>query len=329
MNEQKLLRRRAAAFLMTAALMPVCRCLLAPFMDSGQLLSLLLYVQTGRSVSAAAGETKPTETHNFTTPTQITQSSQPQQEPEAVLSFSYADLDLIRIRYNCDYRPDTQALLEAPLELSLTGEEPTVLILHSHASESYTGDFDYVEYYRSLDPEENMLAVGDRVAQVLRAGGITVLHDRTLHDQPDYNSAYSSARAAIQSYLAEYPTIQIVLDLHRDATASTGNQLVTAATVNGQRSAQLMMVVGTDAGGSYHPDWQENLALALKLGVLLEQENPGICRPVSLRSSRFNIDLSTGSLLVEVGAAGNTLEEALIAADALGNALVQLANGSR
>jgi stage II sporulation protein P len=104
--------------------------------------------------------------------------------------------------------------------------------------------------------------------------------------------------------------------------------MVTSATVGGQHSAQLMMVVGTDAGGNLHPNWQENLSLALKLTVLLEQENPGICRPINLRSERFNMDLTHGSLLVEVGAAGNTREEALIAANALAQAVLALSQGA-
>lgn len=329
MNQRMLLRRLAAAVIFVTAV----RILSVPFSQfagSGRLLSLLLYTNTGRTVNIP--ETEPTlpaatePTENSIPPTQTTQPTVPT-GPEAVLSFSYGDLELVSVRYHCDYRPDLQALLASGLALDLTGDAPTVLIVHTHTTECYTGASDTVESYRSLNQEENMLAIGDEVARVLELGGITVIHDRTVHDYPDYNSSYTAARATIRDYLERYPTIELVLDLHRDAVSTTSGQYATAATVGGQPSAQLMMVVGTDAGGLNHPGWQDNLALALKLCVLLEQENPGICRPVSLRSQRFNMDLSAGSLLVEVGAAGNTQEEALIAANALARAILALRNG--
>jgi stage II sporulation protein P len=98
--------------------------------------------------------------------------------------------------------------------------------------------------------------------------------------------------------------------------------------IDGQRSAQLMMVVGTDTTGNYHPNWQENLSLALKLSAVLEQSDPGITRPISLREHRFNMDLTPGSLIVEIGAAGNTHAEAMLAAGALARGVLLLANGT-
>ena len=292
-----------------------------------ELLSFLIYTQTGRRSGTVSDRIEPT---NSTSPTETTQQSAPTQgAPDAVLSFSQSDLAFVQVNAHCDREPDLEALLAAPLELELAGETPTVLIIHTHGSESYKGDYTPVEPYRSLDNRLNMIAVGDEVARLLELRGIGVIHDRSIYDYPDYNGSYTAARRAIQDHLEEYPTIQLVLDLHRDAAEGDAGQLVTAATVGSQRAAQLMLVVGTDANGLDHPDWEKNLALALKLNVLLEQENPGITRPVSLRSQRFNMDLCPGSLLVEVGAAGNTLEEALIAANALADAVVKLAKGSR
>lgn len=297
-------------------------------LGSREMLSFLIYTQTGRVVRPAAPLADPDPT-NSTFPTEITQPTEPTETvPEAVLSFSQSDLEFVEVNYNCSYDPDLGELLTAPLELNLAGEEPTVLIIHTHGSESYSGDYDAVEPYRSLDDGQNMIAVGDEVARILEAAGICVLHDRNIYDYPDYNNAYASTRKSIQKYLEEYPTIQMVLDLHRDAASGDAGQLVTAATVGGQKSAQLMMVVGTDANGLSHPDWEENLALALKLSVVLEQQNPGITRAVDLRSQRFNMDLTPGSLLVEIGAAGNTLDEALIAANALAEGILILAQGS-
>ena len=129
--------------------------------------------------------------------------------------------------------------------------------------------------------------------------------------------------------LEENPEICMVLEIHRDASdGANGSQLVTAGTVGGQRSSQLMMVVGTDTTGNYHPNWQKNLSLALKLSAVLEQSDPGITRPISLREHRFNMDLTPGSLIVEIGAAGNTHSEAMLAAGALARGVLLLANGT-
>lgn len=329
MTQKNILRIGAAAvafalllrLMSISALKPV-----AQAVCTGEMLSFLIYTQTGRIIRT--GSIKE-ESSNSTSPTEITQQTLPTQaQGHAVLSFSEEDLAFVEVSYYCDYDPDLTSLLETPLDWDLTGEAPAVLIVHSHGSESYTGDYEEAEPYRTLDDTQNMIAVGDEVARLLELGGISVLHDREIYDYPDYNGAYTAAREAIQAYLEQYPSIQMVLDLHRDAAAGDAGQLVTAATVGGQRSAQLMLVVGTDGSGKNHPNWQENLALALKLNVTLEQENPGITRPISLRSQRFNMDLTPGSLLVEVGAAGNTLEEALIAANALATAILTLSQGS-
>lgn len=298
----------------------IIACILILLLNSGlpkMAVSALIFMETGRIAAFFDKVLPPDET----TPTQS--SSEPDAIPNAP-TFHPGDLDLISMLYGCDYRPQLQPLLTQSLRWDLTEGEPTVLILHTHATESYAG----TDGYRSQKESENMVSIGAEIARILETGGIAVIHDKTLHDEPDYNTSYSYARRTIESYLAQYPSIRMVLDIHRDASNSTDGQMVTSATVGGQKSAQLMMVVGTDARGNHHPNWQENLALALKLTAALEQENPGICRPVNLRSERFNMDLTPGSLLIEVGAAGNTQEEAIIAANALAQAILSLARGA-
>ena len=279
----------------------------------------LLSLHTGRPLPSP---TAPNQTENIIPTTQITQPLPTPTEPEAVVSFSPGDLQNLRIKYSCDYRPDLHQLLTDPLPLK--SSQITVLIIHTHGSESYKDSSPQPEPYRCLDKAQNMIAVGDEVARVLNLAGIRVIHDRNIYDYPDYSGAYSAARKAIKDHLARYPDIQMVLDLHRDAADGDYGQLVTTATVGGQSSAQILFVVGTDAGGNRHPNWQDNLSLALKLSVLLEQENPGITRGISLRSQRFNMDMTPGSLLVEMGAAGDTLPEAMLAANALANAIALL-----
>ena len=229
--------------------------------------------------------------------------------------------------YNTSLRqPALETLLETPLVWDLTAGGPAVLILHTHGTESYTpGGEPYAatSSYRTLEEDRNMLSIGAAVAEILEENGIGVVHDREIYDYPSYNGAYVRTREAITDHLAQHPEIRLVLDLHRDASGTAGKQLRTEAVVNGQSSAQLMLVQGTN-----FDTWQENLSLALKLHVLLEETHPGIMRPLNLRPQRFNQDLSPGALLVEVGAAGNTRQEALAAARILAEAVVTLARGT-
>ena len=246
-------------------------------------------------------------------------------EAAALPVFSDEDARFVQVAAIASLEVDARTLLQQPLNWDLTGDEPAVLILHSHATEGYAD----TENYRSSDPEENMVSIGAHLAQKLEGAGVHVIHDTKLHDLPSYDDAYTSARSSIAGYLAQYPSICLVLDLHRDATVdATGAQYgQTVATKDGN-AARLMLVMGTELGGQAHPLWQENLALAAKLQAVLEKQTPGLCKDIQLRSSRFNQDLSPGALLVEVGAAGNSREEALAAVELLGDAILSLAQGT-
>lgn len=284
--------------------------------------SLLIYLETGRKVRFSPYHGEKSQFDGESAPPVLTVDKP---------CFSAADADAIKISAPGTLRPDLGRLLEKPLSWDLFGGEPKVLIIHTHTTESYTPSGEgYAETaaFRTLDPGYNMLSIGTRLAQALEAGGIGVIHDRTLHDYPSYNGSYTHARKSIRGILEEYPTIELVLDLHRDASGDLNNQIRPLALVEGKSAAQLMLVVGTDAGGQVHPKWQENLALAGKLQLVLEAQAPGITRPIDLRLSRFNQDLSTGALLIEVGAAGNTHPEALAAADILAKAILTLARGT-
>lgn len=294
-----------------------------------EITSLLLFLETGRVVRLpqAQEHTEPPET----TPEETLPPPTQQEEGPVQAVFSPVDADLVSLHNYCGYDVDIPTMLQQSLEWDLTGDGPTVLILHTHGTESYTNTENYTESssYRTLDTNYNLVSVGDRVAKLLEAGGIQVIHDRSLHDEPSYNGAYTLSRESVQQYLEQYPTIRLVLDLHRDAIAdSSGKQVGYTLQTDAGTAAKLMLVVGTDAGGLSHPHWQGNLSLAVKLQAQLEKNHTGICRPISFRSSRFNQDLSAGAVLVEVGAAGNTRQEALLAADILAEAILDLAHGS-
>lgn len=246
--------------------------------------------------------------------------------PELPALPAFSGEEEVSVYYACDKNPDIPALLRRPLEWDLTAQSPSVLILHTHTTESYTQsgeDYEESSGWRTLDEGYNMLSIGNHLAELLEAGGIGVIQDRQLHDYPSYNGSYAHARTSIQSYLEEFPSIQLVLDLHRDASGDNGSQMRTRATVDGARCAQLMVVLGCN-----HDGYEDNLSLGLKFHAQLEAGNPGITRPLQLRGQRFNQDLTPGALLIEVGAAGNTHAEALLATEQLAKAILSLAGGS-
>lgn len=250
-------------------------------------------------------------------------ATQPPTEPTLP---SYSDPDALELYYAASVNPDIPALLAQPLEWNLRSEEPTVLILHTHATESYTRtteNYQETSAWRTVDENYNMLSIGDIVGGILEENGISVIHDRTLHDYPSYNGSYTDARKTLQELLKQYPSIRLVLDLHRDAAGEGQNQMRTSAAVDGEPSAQLMLVMGTN-----YETYTENLSLALKVQAQLDAQCPGITRPLQLRAARFNQDLCPGALLVEVGAAGNTHSEAHRAAEQLAKAIVALAGGT-
>ena len=289
--------------------------------------SFLIYLETGRVVRFSSSVEIPVLTGESSTP-DFSEDAQ----PEAIPVFAPEEAAAVAFRNNVSKSYDPATLLTRPLQWNLTGDAPTVLILHTHATESYTPapgeNYKESSPFRTLDEEYNMLSIGDHLAKTLESAGISVIHDRSLHDYPSYNGAYSSSRKSVDAYLTQYPSIRLVLDIHRDASEDNSNQMNTEARYRGRDSAQLMLVVGTNGSGLSHGDWQENLALAMKLQVALEQIAPGICRPINLRAQRFNQDKSTGALLVEVGAAGDSHTEALTAAEALAEGIVYLARGA-
>ena len=314
----------------TGAFQPLVR-----WFEKSDTQSLLLYLETGRKVrfSPSLEElSEPvTDAPETTEAPETTAPAPTETEPPALPAFSADDSALLDIRYSCSLRPDLETLLAKPLSWDLSGPEPKVLILHTHATESYTRqgeNYEESSAFRTLDEDYNMISVGARVAELLQEAGIGVIHDRELHDYPSYNGSYSHARKAIQGILEENPTICLVLDLHRDASGDLNDQFRPVAEVDGEDTAQIMLVMGTNASGLDHPDWEENLSLGLKLQAQLERLSPGITRPMSLRAQRFNQDLTKGSLLIEMGAAGNTHAEALRAAEQLARAIIALSRGT-
>ncbi|MBR5534326.1 MAG: stage II sporulation protein P [Ruminiclostridium sp.] len=216
---------------------------------------------------------------------------------------------------------DLESVAAAGTGLSFgpAAEGPQVLIMHTHGTESFArdGTEPYTETgtAHTTDASYNIIHVGEEIARIFEEMGISVLHDTEIYDYPAYNGAYDRSRAGIEAYLEEYPTIRMVLDVHRDAlVGENGTIYKPVVEVDGVKTAQVMLLVGTDDAGAEFPDWSEHLALAMEIQTQMNSLWPGLARPITLRTARFNQQLTKGSLLVEVGSHGNTLEEAVAGA---------------
>lgn len=238
---------------------------------------------------------------------------------------------LYSLNNGTSFSPDMQMLSEtSPSALDGVGEQdgPLVLILHTHGEECYTEHVDMYpegEPTRSNDTEKNVVRVGKEISDTLSDFGIETLHCRKMHDSESFINAYSGSAASVREYLEEYPSIKIVIDVHRDAIIrDDGESIKAAVEIAGEDYAQIMFVVGTNELGHNHPDWQDNLSLALSLQQSIDSTYPSLCRSINLRNVPFNQQLSGGYLLLEVGTSANTLDEALRSARAFGENLARL-----
>ncbi|MHB1153616.1 MAG: stage II sporulation protein P [Eubacteriales bacterium] len=249
-----------------------------------------------------------------------------------------------------EYTPDLDSLLLSEIELPFytdinynytsfveIKEQPLVLILHTHGTESYAaeGEISYESDYgfRSNDINQNVVAVGKAMSETLNLCGVPTVHCIVMHDKESYLNSYKRAAETISFYLNKYPSIVCVLDIHRDALQNSNGDIlrpVTEIEFNGisETAAQIMAVIGSDYRGAIHPKWRDNLVLALKLKNNLDLRYTNLSRPINLRGAAFNQQYAPLSLLLEIGSTGNTLAEAIrsgiIVADTLAGILLQI-----
>lgn len=183
------------------------------------------------------------------------------------------------------------------------------LIFHTHTSETYTIEKEkYTDFYRTEDEKYNISSVGDALRKALSNKGYKCLHNKTVHDYPSYNGAYKASLATVEN-LMKTQKYDFVIDIHRDAISSNYNYRPTVE-INGESVAKLMFVIGTNSSGLKHDNWLENLKLAIMIQNRAEEMYPGLFREINLSKSRYNQHVSTGAMILEVGATGNSLEEA-------------------
>lgn len=226
-----------------------------------------------------------------------------------------------------------------PCSVKAQGDEPLVLVLHTHGTECYfedntnLSDFatDGVDSYflqnetvfRTTDPSKSVVQVGKVFADTLNKKGIPTLHVTTMHDKEDFNSAYVNSAETVKAMLNEYPSIQYVIDLHRDSVVRGDAYVKSYTEINGVPSAQVMLVVGTNQNGR-HPNWEQNLVVATAFRDSMDQKFPTLSRSLYLRTARFNQEYRAGCMLLEVGSAANTLAEAENAARFAAEAFAQM-----
>ncbi len=211
----------------------------------------------------------------------------------------------------------------------ITKKKPYILIYHTHSTEGYEmldlGWFAKEYNSRTKDKSKNMIRVGDELTAVLEEAGYNVIHDRNIYDE-SYNGAYNRSRVSVEKYLEKYPSIQITLDVHRDAIYyDSKTHCKPTAEINGKKAAQVMIISGCEGDGVENfLSWKKNLVFAAHLQNSVEESYEGLMRPVFFCHRRYNMDVTPCSLLLEFGTDANTLEEAVYSAQLIGNSLVKM-----
>lgn len=223
-----------------------------------------------------------------------------------------------------------EKVLSEPVDLKAVDKsQPAVLIFHTHTTEGYEmldrGFYTNSYTGRGEDKSKNMVRVGDEIAKMLEKSGYKVIHDTEIHDRK-YTGAYDHSKVNVEAYLKKYPSIQVVLDIHRDAIhLSNGNKIKPTAEINGKKAAQIMIITGAQEGKvKDFPDWEQNLRFAIKLQQTCETMYPGLMRPILFSQRKYNMNLSHCNLLLEMGSDANTLEEAAYSGRLVGSAIAKL-----
>lgn len=188
-----------------------------------------------------------------------------------------------------------------------------IIIFHTHTCESYTqtkeNSYKPSGNFRTTDLNYSVVKVGKVLEEEMKKYNFKVERSEIKHDYPAYTGSYNRSLKTVEKMLENNKNAEIVFDIHRDAVGSKSDYAPTVE-INGEKVAQLMFVIGTNDGGAKHPNWNNNLKFAVRIQEKANEMYPGLFRSINLRSSTFNQKVSNGASIIEVGATGNTLEEA-------------------
>lgn len=259
----------------------------------------------------------------------------PAEEKSQIVSKSPAmpaSPETVAVSNATDYTLDIKKYLSS--SPSFLKEDFSVLIVHTHTTESYTPSEKYnytpSDTDRTLDKNYNMVRVGKEIQRVLESNGIKVCHDSTVNDYPSYNGSYNRSAANVTNAIKNDSSIRIVLDVHRDAVeGANGEKTKYTCNLDGKTAASVMLVSGSNIGGLSHDNWEKNLNFAATLQAHIQSLYPGLMRPLNFRSQRFNQQLAPGAIIVEVGTNGNTLDEALLGAKYFAEGLASYIQSSK
>lgn len=239
------------------------------------------------------------------------------------LFFTSEESDIVLKKDECYVKNMTHLSAEQVKDIMLSpvgfspeknSRQPQILIMHTHATESYlpryNTPYDSSYSFRNTDTSLNMVAVGKIMADTLNNLGYNTIQDSTLHDYPSYNGSYDNSKTTVEYYLEKYPSIKIVLDVHRDAVERDGRIISPVSVINGVEYAQIMIISGADNGYMNMPNYKENLKFATLVQNQTAKKYPGLMRPVLFDYRNYNQQLTTGSILVEIGTHGSTIEQA-------------------
>ena len=216
--------------------------------------------------------------------------------------------------------------LNKQVQAFITENKPAVLIYHTHTTETYELlDRDFYTNERDIrsdNAKENVVRVGEEICKVLEENGYKTIHDKTVYDET-LNGAYDRSRENISKILKDNPSIQIVLDVHRDSIYQKDNSKIKTVTeIDGRKAAQIMLITGCEDGNvTGFPNWQKNLTFAVNLQEKLTSDNKTLTRPLMFCSRKYNMDLVPCALSVEIGTDANTLSEAVYSAGLFANSL--------
>ena len=216
----------------------------------------------------------------------------------------------VKIRNETDYKLTNEVLDPTSLEINTNN----IIIYQTHSCESYTASEKY-QYkqtgnFRTTDKNFSVIRVGRELTNQLKSYGYNVIHDENYHDYPSYTGSYTSSLNTVTKLLEENKDTDIVIDVHRDAVGD--NTYAPTVKMGDEYAAQIMFVVGGNGSSIPHPEWQQNLKFAIKVQQKANELYPGLFRPIILRESGYNQQVSKAASLIEVGATGNTLDQCLV-----------------
>ncbi|NLD49399.1 MAG: stage II sporulation protein P [Clostridiaceae bacterium] len=231
-----------------------------------------------------------------------------------------------------DYKINIDELLGQPIKFDFSKKGPKVLIYHTHTTEGYLKNASELNKKgipeRTNDERYNVVRVGEELARILESKyKIDVIHNATVHNYPNDNVAYGKSLTTASNILKSYPSIQFVFDIHRDGVDD--RKLRVVKEINKKNAAQVMFVVGTHSSKLNHPQWKENLKLAIKLQQKLNEKYPGLARPIFVSKNRYNQHLSNNSLIIEIGGDGNLVSECVESAKYVAEAINDVINDNK